>query len=82
MFIFLEYFSHFIHLYFAPWPIIDNPTSSDKIMYSTLMCFHPRVSYEKCFWACMNIVIELFKHFQNHLEIVLLAHIYFQYVQS
>jgi len=35
-----EYFSHIIHLYFVPWPMIDNPTSCDKIMYSTLVCFY------------------------------------------
>ncbi len=37
---FLESFSHV--LYFVPWPMTDNPTSCDKIMYSTLVCFHPR----------------------------------------
>ncbi len=31
--------SYIIHLYFVPWPLIDNPTSCDMIMYSTLMCF-------------------------------------------
>jgi hypothetical protein len=40
---FFESFSHIIHLYYVPWPMIDNPTSYDKIMYSTLMCFHPLI---------------------------------------
>jgi hypothetical protein len=39
---FFEAFSHIIHLYFIPWPIIDNPTSYDKITYSTLVRFHPK----------------------------------------
>jgi hypothetical protein len=38
---FFQSFSHIIHLYFVPWPMIDNSTSYDMIMYSTLMCFHP-----------------------------------------
>jgi hypothetical protein len=33
-------FSHIIHLYFVPWPMINNLTNYDRIMYSTLMCFH------------------------------------------
>jgi hypothetical protein len=37
---FFESFPHIILLYFVPWPMIDNLTSCDKIMYSTLMCFH------------------------------------------
>jgi len=37
----LSHIGHIIHLYFVPWPMIDNPTSCHKIMYSTLMCFHP-----------------------------------------
>jgi hypothetical protein len=36
-----ESFSYIIHLYFVPWPMIDNPTSYDMIMYSTLIYFHP-----------------------------------------
>ncbi len=35
----LKSFSHIIHLYFVPWPLIDNLTSCDMIMYSTSMCF-------------------------------------------
>ncbi len=32
-----ESFSHIIHLYFVPWPKIDNQTSYDKNIYFTLM---------------------------------------------
>jgi hypothetical protein len=38
---FFESFSYNIHLYFFPWPMIDNPTRYDVVMYSTLVCFHP-----------------------------------------
>jgi hypothetical protein len=38
---FFEFFSHIIHLYFVPWLMIDNSTSYNMIMYSTLVCFHP-----------------------------------------
>jgi hypothetical protein len=38
-----ESFSHIIQLYYVPWPTIENPTSYDKIMYSTFMCFHPLI---------------------------------------
>ncbi len=37
--IIFESFSHIICLYFVPWPMIDNPTSCDMIMYSTLGAF-------------------------------------------
>ncbi len=37
---FLVFFTS-IHLYFVPWPMIDNPTSCDRIMYSSLI-FHPK----------------------------------------
>jgi hypothetical protein len=40
LYYFFESFSCIIDLYFVPWPMIDNPTNYDKIMYSTLMCFH------------------------------------------
>ncbi len=30
-----------IHLYFVSWPMINNSTSYDRILYSILMCFHP-----------------------------------------
>ncbi len=30
-----------IHLYFVPWHMINNSTSCDRIIYSTLMCFYP-----------------------------------------
>jgi hypothetical protein len=44
IFIFIfESFSYIIHLHFAPWPMIDNPTKCDRIMYSTLMSLHPMV---------------------------------------
>jgi hypothetical protein len=36
-----ESFSYIIHLHFIPWPMIDNPTSCDRIMYSSLI-FHPK----------------------------------------
>jgi hypothetical protein len=39
--LFFESFSHIIHLNFVPWPMIDNLTSCDKIMHSTLVWFHP-----------------------------------------
>jgi hypothetical protein len=38
---YFESFSHIIHLYFVPWPMIDNLTNCDNVMYSTLVCFHP-----------------------------------------
>jgi len=41
---FFESFSHIIHLYFVPLPMINNLTSYDKIMYSTLVCFQPIIN--------------------------------------
>jgi hypothetical protein len=39
--LFFKSYSQFFHSYFVPWPMIDNPTNCDMIMYSTLKCFHP-----------------------------------------
>ncbi len=36
-----ESFSHIIHFHFIPWPMINNPTSCDRIMYSTFNVFSP-----------------------------------------
>jgi hypothetical protein len=45
--LFFESCSHIIHLYFVPLPMINNSTSCDKIVYSTLVCFHSKHAFHE-----------------------------------
>jgi hypothetical protein len=63
---FLYSFSYIIHSYFVPWPMIDNPTSCDKIMYPTLVCFHLFIFFyfvQNLFWVHFIITILFYSCF-------------------